>query len=1390
LAPVFAVAVVLGAVIGLVKMGWVSDETAFWLWPTLFAVLFLALAVWAFLTGARIWLWPLGTAFVVQTVGLILLLVLEVFESRWTPLWYSLGAVAAVLLIMLGVQVVSTIRARMLERQIAEGSGGGEQDLERIREDMKEALELLRRAGRGRNAIYELPWFLVMGRPAAGKTVAIKNSELGLPVKRDWVKGVGGTYTCDWFFTNELIFLDTPGKWVTEGADDEGREHWRELVRLLRKNRGRQPLDGLIVVVPADDLLSLSDDELEDQATNIREVVDLIHDELSFRFPIYLLVSKCDLVEGFVDFFKGLPSQRRHEILGWSNDDPNRSDAARLVREGFNRVQRRLQTYRLEMLGKIAKRTQARRLFFFTEEFKGLEGPLATFADAFFLSDRFSEAPVFRGFYFTSGTQEGAPLSKAMADLSRALGVPASKTQEVEQEESKRSYFLLDLFRELMVGDEGLVGRTAGHWWRLRRNTFLGAFAPAGIAILFLVLALVALGLNKRTYSNLKTDSGQITGELAEMLRGSGGYLKTDELEAALERTGKLRSYHVQMAGFQPFRMWGMRRPGELAPDTFELYREQFGRAILDPTLAEASRRAMDANRACIDRISLLRSVVWLRTGRRAGFDNLAGLDPVWGVDAPERADQAKRIRDEFRRQYVYLKSNISEEESNELLQNFSVRKVAKGIADDCGQQGATSMLAQYGKWQNECGDPVTDTEVLCCYQDLVKVLGTGQEDYARLTKDFESLKSDLMELRGEVPEAKYALETLEGVDLAQAQTGECLTRFEKNIASKIKTYALKDDMLEQCREEVNKVGRGERWTVRDAVLSTQATALAEEEKTLAEAMKEYSFYCEEQVPGFVRPDIDSLRIATTSFRRVACFDISLSEGQCDGDAPPPPPTRAARRPTRRPATPSPTAPTRPRPTPPPVAAGSDYAWFAQPAKVRSKYTPANWESLNANNWSLRWLAIQERKGFTESQAALKERELKGEISGYASRYVSAWMGYLESLRLQERKAAVPAWIDELASTKEFGSLIGTAIEAAGIAETMTEPPLDVAASKMEPLEGLAELKLAEYQAALKRIARDLKDCEESASKWQAYRAAVNSRDDGNSLVAAREWVTRNAGPALAGGNLTSLLNAPLDEAQAYVLSDNLLRAQWKDLRRLYADEIAGRAPLAGSLDDDVVSLKSLQGLLGGATGAVIRVRKAAEGEDLNPAAAAWLDRAEALSALFFKPGTDELQPVRLTVAIDEEGYDPEKFGKEFRLEAVTVHLGEGATFDWEQDDTRTRTLKVALFGEEASEFAFVEGTIAERKGPMGRMFGKKWKEGEGVEAAKAEGRLAPLRLITTGISAEEPNTLNYSLEVPWKKDKSGFVRLKIGLSGSDVKPLLELMQTGLAPPPETIKEN
>ena len=63
---------------------------------------------------------------------------------------------------------------------------------------MEDALATLKRTGRSSaSALYDLPWYLIIGPPGAGKTTALVNSGLKFPLAGDTaakaVQGVGGT---------------------------------------------------------------------------------------------------------------------------------------------------------------------------------------------------------------------------------------------------------------------------------------------------------------------------------------------------------------------------------------------------------------------------------------------------------------------------------------------------------------------------------------------------------------------------------------------------------------------------------------------------------------------------------------------------------------------------------------------------------------------------------------------------------------------------------------------------------------------------------------------------------------------------------------------------------------------------------------------------------------------------------------------------------------------------------------------------------------------------------------------------------------------------------------------------------------------------------------------
>ena len=96
-----------------------------------------------------------------------------------------------------------------------------------------------------------MPWYVIIGPPAAGKTTALRQSGLDFPFDlTDDLQGVGGTRNCDWFFTEDAVLIDTAGRYVLQESQPEvDAAEWLGFLDLLKKHRGRRALNGVIVAL-------------------------------------------------------------------------------------------------------------------------------------------------------------------------------------------------------------------------------------------------------------------------------------------------------------------------------------------------------------------------------------------------------------------------------------------------------------------------------------------------------------------------------------------------------------------------------------------------------------------------------------------------------------------------------------------------------------------------------------------------------------------------------------------------------------------------------------------------------------------------------------------------------------------------------------------------------------------------------------------------------------------------------------------------------------------------------------------------------------------------------------------------------------------------------------
>jgi len=354
-----------------------------------------------------------------------------------------------------------------------------------------------------RQYLYQLPWYIIIGAPGAGKTTALVNSGLHFPLAERFgktaLRGVGGTRNCDWWFTDEAILLDTAGRYTTqESQHEQDAGEWRSFMSLLKKYRARQPINGVMVTISVADLLTESEQARHAQATALRQRLLELHDQLGIQFPVYIMVTKTDLLKGFTAYFSEFNKEQRDQIWGvtwpWRDIELNLPQALDLQ---FSRLHQRLNDGLPDIM--IVEQDSQKRAesYLFPQEFLSLQPVLKQYLSVLFAGSGFERPLRPRGVYFTSATQEGLPFDRVMAQLNRALNLPplASDTrgndwQNLDAENPipaahGRSFFLQGLLKTVIFQESGLAG--SNRWWEVRNR--LINWVGYGVVTMLLLIA-------------------------------------------------------------------------------------------------------------------------------------------------------------------------------------------------------------------------------------------------------------------------------------------------------------------------------------------------------------------------------------------------------------------------------------------------------------------------------------------------------------------------------------------------------------------------------------------------------------------------------------------------------------------------------------------------------------------------------------------------------------------------------------------------------------------------------------------------------------------------------------------------------------------------------------
>jgi type VI secretion system protein ImpL len=418
---------------------------------------------------------------------------LSLWMAATVTLLWACGWVAVVVVRRVKARRAAAEIERVLSEQarahLTSTSPERQAEIEAMQREFSDAVKTLKGSRLGQSgfgALYELPWYVIIGPPGAGKTTALRASGLRFPrLSSDdaGIRGVGGTRNCDWWFTNEAVLLDTAGRYTTE---DDDRDEWFAFLNALREARSRKPVDGVIVAVALDTIAGLDREGVAAEARQVRDRIDELMRRLDMILPVYLMFTKCDLVDGFTDIFGTLKKEERKK--GWGFTLPllpqgEESNPGGVFRSHFDEMLNRVEAYSLSrMWGE--RRLEAREgIHAFPQQLASLREPLAQFSADIFSDTIYRETPIMRGVYFTSGTQTGRPIDRVMQSMSAAFGVD-SRVGPRDLPKQAKSYFLHDVFSQVIFPDRALAVRSGAELKRQRRRRFAIVGGSAGVAVL------------------------------------------------------------------------------------------------------------------------------------------------------------------------------------------------------------------------------------------------------------------------------------------------------------------------------------------------------------------------------------------------------------------------------------------------------------------------------------------------------------------------------------------------------------------------------------------------------------------------------------------------------------------------------------------------------------------------------------------------------------------------------------------------------------------------------------------------------------------------------------------------------------------------------------------
>jgi len=427
---------------------------------------------------------------------------------------------------------------------------------------------------------------VIIGPPGVGKTTLLSNSNLRFPLAdrfgREAVRGVGGTRNCDWWFAEEAVLLDTAGRYTTQESSREiDRSAWLAFLDLLKKNRPRRPLNGVMVVIGMAELLTQSEQVRHEHAQAIRRRIQELYERLGVRLPVYFIVNKGDLLAGFNEYFDDLNAEERNQVWAMTfpleqGQEPTGQSVSHFSAE-FDQLESRLHGQLRSKLARENNLERRERIFLFPHQFDSVQPLLKGYLEEIFSPSHFEQPVLLRGVYFTSATQEGSPIDRILGSLVRTFNLAREALPSFSGKGG--AFFVNDLLRKVVFAEAGLAGTD----WRLEQKMRW----VRGVSVAAMVVgSVVVLGLWTLSAVNNRSHAHQTLQQAKGLQRVVAGLDEHSDLQAWLTVLNQARALVVTSGEESWTRDFGLAQGDKMEEASKVVYHRLLLRGLLPSVLA------------------------------------------------------------------------------------------------------------------------------------------------------------------------------------------------------------------------------------------------------------------------------------------------------------------------------------------------------------------------------------------------------------------------------------------------------------------------------------------------------------------------------------------------------------------------------------------------------------------------------------------------------------------------------------------------------------------------------------------------------------------------------------------------------------------------------------